>query len=255
MSGSVGDLPILTLQDSADVQGSVVYDCRPPLLPVSLQLCDLGSMAGRRPEGSVTVTVPPLVEEQCVEEMDFDGIAFPELGVAPLIASGTDLEDELPTSDDSPVSVGVCSAVAAEPEIRPALQGGIDLELAKALVSVMPSMITPIEDPDVDSRVSPAAYPVPPIPVVLVDGPVHLLEAPPIREVASSPVRECSPLLLTSPVGAADGPIPSRKSSSLWMADVPGPSPPRMAPMDQYLPQRDAQFGGSRRTLPIYLDL
>ena len=97
MSGSVGDLPILTLQDPADVQGEVVYDCRPPLLPVSLQLCDLGPMAGRRPEGSATVTVPPLVEEQLSE---MDGIAFPELGVAPPLESGTDLEDELPTCED-----------------------------------------------------------------------------------------------------------------------------------------------------------
>ena len=29
MKGSVGDLPILTIQDPADVQGEMVYDCRP----------------------------------------------------------------------------------------------------------------------------------------------------------------------------------------------------------------------------------
>ena len=29
---SVGDLPVLTLQDPSDVQGLVVYDCRSPLL-------------------------------------------------------------------------------------------------------------------------------------------------------------------------------------------------------------------------------
>ena len=32
---SVGDLLVLTLQDPSDVQGPVVYDCWPPLLPVS----------------------------------------------------------------------------------------------------------------------------------------------------------------------------------------------------------------------------
>ena len=32
MTGSVGDLPILTIQDPSDVQGAMVYDCRPPLL-------------------------------------------------------------------------------------------------------------------------------------------------------------------------------------------------------------------------------
>ena len=46
MSRSVSDLPILTLQDPIDAQGVVVYDCRPPLLPVSLKLCDLGPLAG-----------------------------------------------------------------------------------------------------------------------------------------------------------------------------------------------------------------
>ena len=34
--GSVGDLPIFTIQDPSDVQGLMIYDCRPPLLPVSL---------------------------------------------------------------------------------------------------------------------------------------------------------------------------------------------------------------------------
>ena len=33
---------------------------------------------------------------------DSDGLVVPELGVAPLKDSGTDLEDELPTPDDSP---------------------------------------------------------------------------------------------------------------------------------------------------------
>ena len=45
MVESVSDLSILTLQDPADAQGALVYDCRPPLLPVSLQLGDLGTFA------------------------------------------------------------------------------------------------------------------------------------------------------------------------------------------------------------------
>ena len=39
---SVGDLPVLTLQDPSDVHGAMVYDCRPPLLPVLLQLSNIG---------------------------------------------------------------------------------------------------------------------------------------------------------------------------------------------------------------------
>ena len=36
MSAVVGDLPVLTLQDPAGVAGAEVFDCRPPLLPVSI---------------------------------------------------------------------------------------------------------------------------------------------------------------------------------------------------------------------------
>ena len=109
---------------------------------------------------SASVAVPPWVEEHSVGDMYADVVAFPELGVAPLIASGTDLEDKLPTPADSPVSVVIRSAVAAVPEVGPALKGGSDLELAKALldVSMMPMMTTPIVDPVVDSIVSPAAF-------------------------------------------------------------------------------------------------
>ena len=143
------------------------------------------------------------------------------------------------------------------PEVCPALKGRFDLELAKALVdvSILPMMVTPIVDPVVDPMVSAAAYPVPPLPVVLVDEPVPLLEAPPIREVAGSPVRGCSPSFQASPVGSGDGPIPSQISSSLRIADVPGPSPPCMSQMDQYLPQIGAPFGGSCRTLLFCLGL
>ena len=40
---SVGvGLPTLTVQDASDLTGSIVYDCRPPILPVSLRLKDIG---------------------------------------------------------------------------------------------------------------------------------------------------------------------------------------------------------------------
>ena len=59
MAGSVDDFPILTIQDPVDVQGVMVYDCRPPLLPVSLQLCDLGPLSVRPTVASASVAVPP----------------------------------------------------------------------------------------------------------------------------------------------------------------------------------------------------
>ena len=41
MSAAVGDLPVLTIQDPADVVGASVIDCRPPVLPVSILLSAL----------------------------------------------------------------------------------------------------------------------------------------------------------------------------------------------------------------------
>ena len=148
MSGSVSDLPILTLQDPADAQGTLIYDCRPPLLPVSLQLCDLGPLPVRRPAVSASVAVPPWGEGQSIDEMGSDLVVFPELGIVSLIDSGTNLKNKLPTPDDSSVSVAVRPVEAALPEVCPAPKGRIDLELAKALldVSVLPMMVTPIVD-------------------------------------------------------------------------------------------------------------
>ena len=40
----MGELTILTIQDPSDLQGALVYDCWPPLIPVSLQLEDIGPL-------------------------------------------------------------------------------------------------------------------------------------------------------------------------------------------------------------------
>ena len=96
------------------------------------------------------------------------------------------------------------------PEVCPAPKGRFDLELAKVLldVAVLPMMATPIVDPVVDSMVSPAVYPEPPLPVVLEAEPVPVLESSPFREVAGNPVQECSQSFQASPVGSGYGPIP-----------------------------------------------
>ena len=127
-------------------------------------------------------------------------------------------------------------------EVCPAPRGGFDLELAKVLldVSVMPMMLTPIVDPMVYSVVSPAAYPEPPLPVVLKDVPVP--ESSPWPSVADSPVRECSLSVRASPIGSGYGPTPSPTSPSSRIVNGHGP-PARMAPMDQCLPRMGSPFG------------
>ena len=59
METSVGDLPVLMLQDPSAAQGVVVFDCRPPLLPVSLDLSGVGLLSGPPPAVSAGVEVPP----------------------------------------------------------------------------------------------------------------------------------------------------------------------------------------------------
>ena len=162
---SVCNLPVFTLQDPSDVQGAVVYDCRPPLLPVSLDLSGIGPLSGLSTVVKASVVVPPREDGLTISVGGGGGsseLVVPEIGVAPL-------EDELPTPDGSP------STDAAPPEVGPVPQG-VDLELVRALleVGVLPSMVTPIVDPVVEPAVTPALYPVPPIPVLAVADPVPL---------------------------------------------------------------------------------
>ena len=166
MGESVGDLPILTIQDPSDLQGALVYYCRPPLLPVSLKLEDIGPL--QPTVVSASLAAPPREDGMGVSCVSSEGVAITELGVAPLADSETDLEDELPTPDDSP------SVSASDPErvclpgVRPAPPDIIDLELEKALldVSILPVMVTPIVDPVVGLPGAPFAYPAPPLPVL-----------------------------------------------------------------------------------------
>ena len=54
----VGDLQVVTAQEASDMQGALVYDCRHPLLPVSLRLESLGEgWADRSPAEGPTAAV------------------------------------------------------------------------------------------------------------------------------------------------------------------------------------------------------
>ena len=72
------------------------------------------------------------------------GLICPELGIAPLVDPGTDLEDELPTPVGSP-------SPDVDKSVPLSTSSGVDLELARALleVGVLPAMVTPIVDPEV----------------------------------------------------------------------------------------------------------
>ena len=66
---------------------------------------------------SASVAVPPWEDGPTFSGVGSDGLAVTELGVAPLVDSGTDLEDELPTPDGSPST----DAVTPEEVVLPAV--------------------------------------------------------------------------------------------------------------------------------------
>ena len=105
---------------------------------------------------SANVAVPPWEDGQMIGDVGSDVVPFPELGVAPLVDSGTDLEDELPMPDGSPSTDAVQPGEFAIPEVCPAHWGGINLELVKALLD---AYCGPYNRIDRDSGFVPGASP------------------------------------------------------------------------------------------------
>ena len=54
---AVVSVPVLTIQDPLAVAGAVVLDCRPPLLPVSMDIRDVDLSVGRLPAVSAGMDV------------------------------------------------------------------------------------------------------------------------------------------------------------------------------------------------------
>ena len=59
MESSVENLPVLTIQDPSAAVGAVVFDCQPPLLPVSMDIRGVDLSAGRLPAVSACVDMLP----------------------------------------------------------------------------------------------------------------------------------------------------------------------------------------------------
>ena len=115
---------------------------------MSLQLSGIGPLLGLPTVVSASVVVPPR-EDGLTISGGGGGLRWTSCSGAwscPLEDSGTDLEDELVTPD------GSLSTDAAKPEVGPA-PWGVDVQLARALleVGVLPSMVTPIIDPVVET--------------------------------------------------------------------------------------------------------
>ena len=124
----------------------------------------------------------------------FDYIG-PELHVAPLPDSGTDLKDELPSPDGSPmvISDGVSRLPARVEE---------DVDLAQMLAEfgTQPAIVTPIHDPQEVRVMPPAKYrpAEPPADVFLTPaGPADDDGRPPTGSVGCSPIALAAPAVPT----------------------------------------------------------
>ena len=155
-SEAVDDEPCLTVQNPADVVGETVFDCRPSVLPVSIPLLGLGPgmMAEARPNKDLR----PFEETgKSIMDMDTNEITINRIIGFEWDEAGTDLEDKGPTAVASPVEV------VTDPFGR---GDNFDFDLAKVMcdVSVIPSLITPIEELEVQppSRVAEYAAPATP---------------------------------------------------------------------------------------------
>ena len=96
-----------------------------------------------------------------------EGVAIPELGIAPLVDSGTDLQDELSTPDDSPSMSTIRPEEVVLPGARPAPPDVIDFVLETSplregagspILDVLPSYISS----PAGSEYGPASSPVSP---------------------------------------------------------------------------------------------
>ena len=78
---SVGELPILIVQDSSHLKDGIVYDCRPPFLPVSLQLEDIGPFPLWRTVVLASLASPPQEDFMAIGGVSPERVAIPELAV------------------------------------------------------------------------------------------------------------------------------------------------------------------------------
>ena len=117
--------PRLTVQDPLAAAGAVVLDCRPPLLPVSMNVSGVDLSAIQSSTMAAEADAVPPEREQSLGGGgggDLLSLICPELGVAPLMDPETDLEDELSTPAVSPV--------AAVHRVTPlSAQADVDIEL------------------------------------------------------------------------------------------------------------------------------
>ena len=161
------DGPFLTVQNTAEMVGETVIDCRPSVLPVSIPLSGLSPDTVS--EARKCVSYRPSEETgQSIMDMDTNEITINRIVGFEWDEAGTDLEDEMPTPVLSPTQI-VVPVIPPAGTADPFGRGdGFDLDLAKVMcdVSVIPSLISPLEDVEVPPCSIAAEYAAPATPAL-----------------------------------------------------------------------------------------
>ena len=162
--------PRLTEQDPRMAAGAVVFDCRPAVLPVSVDVSGIAMRTVRRAEPPAEPVVAPAERKQ-----EFRGPVWlahidPELEVTPLLDSGTDCQDELSSPDGSPMVISPIVSLLPS-------QGEDDINLTQILAEfgTLPAFVTPIIDQYAEGEMPPTEYHPPEVPpdlFVMPAGPV-----------------------------------------------------------------------------------
>ena len=209
----------------------MVLDCHPPLSPAALNFSGVDLLEIQSSTMVIEADAVPPEREQSFGGGDLLSLICPELGVAPRVDPGTDLEDELSTPAISPVAADHGMApLSAKVEVD------IDIEQAFEDVGSLLAMVTPVCDLDGGLGVTP------------VECPVHV--TPGMSVVVAQPPMVTS---LAGPTVVSPGfPQPSTRSVSCSSVSptIPAVSTPeksllfQAAEMDQGQPWSGSSFGG-----------
>ena len=209
MLEAVGELPLLTIQNPADMDGDIVLDSRPPGLPVSIPLSVLSPRTLENARGTSGFH-SSREEGQSIMDMDTSEITISHIVGFPWNDPGTDVKEELPTPASSPTQCMTTAVMLVGPGDPQELDDNFDLDLAKGLldVSVMPTLISPIEDSLVSPTTAVSEYAAPDILTVelVTESPGYAV--PEDSELVTSWVPRYSPTSMASTVG---GGTPDRR--------------------------------------------
>ena len=146
---------------------------------------------------------PSREDGRSIMDMDTSEITISRIVGFPWNDPGTDVEDELPTPVSSPAQCTTPAVMPVEPGDPQEREDNFDLDLAKVLldVSVMPTMISPIEDSTASLTTAVSEYDAADIPTVelVTESPGYAV--PEDSELVTSWVPRYSPDSMASTVG------------------------------------------------------